>query len=259
MWTETAEKRKAIIDHISSSLVESYMHPDYKTTSPGTTDSSRTMSPNFDDGVCTYATNLLTLGCFYMEFRDAIKEGDSLRDLRCYRYMLPMFLSSGRTNYSIETLNLLLQHDFLSSPRFAEELLWGRFINTHVQPGKNIPNDLHCEHLNGLCKNSISHLGANKTESAICQVAQALGTIQPVLNGFGTDNSVNANSSLHPETSSEKDFKMILEVLQRQSVFERKSNRKHCSFSNPSDPLHVKPQNSIIEWTHDHAKCYFDK
>ena len=66
-WTETAEKRKAIINHISSSLVESYMHPDYKTTSPGTTtssDSSRTVSPNFDDGVYTYATNLLTLGCF---------------------------------------------------------------------------------------------------------------------------------------------------------------------------------------------------
>ena len=53
----------------------------------------------------------LTLGCFYLEFRDVIKEGDGLWVLRCYRYMLPMFVSSGRKNYAIETLNLLLQHD----------------------------------------------------------------------------------------------------------------------------------------------------
>jgi len=94
-----------------------------------------------------------------------------------------------------------LQHDFLLTPHLAKELIWGRFVNTHGQAGKNIPNDLHCEHLNRLCKNSITHLGANKTESAICQVAQALGTIQPILSNFDCDNAVKANSSLHPETS----------------------------------------------------------
>jgi len=169
-----------------------------------------------------------------------------------------MFLSSGRSNNSIETLNLLLQHDFLLSPRLAEELIWGRFINTHKQAGRNIPNDLHCEHLNRLCKNSILHLGANKTESAICQVARALGTIQPVLNNFDSDNVVSARSSAHPESSSKKDFKIILEILQKQSVFTQKPNRKHHSFSNPRDPLHFKPHNDIVEWIREHAKCYFD-
>ena len=193
-----------------------------------------------------------------MGFRDAIKEGGGLRVLRCYRYMLPMFLSSGRSNYSIETLNLLLQHDFLLSPRLAEELIWGRLINTHGQAGRNIPKDLHCEHLNRLCKNSISHLDTNKTESAICHVARALGTIQPVLNNFDSDNLVLAGSSAQPESSSKKDFKIILEILQKQSVFTQKPNRKHHSFSNPRDPLHFKPHNDIVEWIHEHAKCYFD-
>jgi len=107
-WTETAEKRKAVIDHISNSLIDSFMHLDYKTTSANGVVSAgpSETSPNSCDGVYSYATNLLTLGCFYMEFRDAIKEGDGLRVLRCYRYMLPMFYSSRRTNYSIETLNL---------------------------------------------------------------------------------------------------------------------------------------------------------
>ena len=75
---------------------------------------------------------------------------------------MPMLLSNGRSNYSIENLNLLLQHDFLLSPRLAEELIWGRFINTHGQAGRNISNDFHCEHLNRLCKNSITHLRAKK-------------------------------------------------------------------------------------------------
>ena len=158
-WTQTAEERKAIIERVTNAIVDSFVFLDYK-TSPNATS-------NTNDGVYSYATNLLTLGCFYMEFRDAIKEGDGLRVLRCYRYMLPMFVSSGRRNYAIETLNLLLQHDFLLSPRLAEELIWGRFINTHGQAGKNISNDLHCEHLNRLCKAGIADLGPNKTETAM--------------------------------------------------------------------------------------------
>ena len=98
-WTQITEERKAIIEHITNAIVDSFVFLDYKTL---------TTSSNTNDGVYSYATNLLTLGCFYLEFRDAIKEGDGLRVLRCYRYMLPVFISSGRKNYTIETLNLLL-------------------------------------------------------------------------------------------------------------------------------------------------------
>lgn len=249
-WTQTREERKAIIEHITSAIVDSFVFLDYNTTS---NDASST-----NDGVYSYATNLLTLGCFYLEFRDAIKEGDGLRVLRCYRYMLPMFISSGRKNYAIETLNFLLQHDFLLSPRLAEELIWGRFINTHGQASKNIPNDLHCEHLNRLCKGSLAHLGANKTESSICRIAQALGTIQPVLETFDNNNNIDSPSGLHQESNSEKDFKIILETLQRQSVFVQNPGRKHGSFGNPRDPLHAKPHEDIIKWINEHTKCYFE-
>ena len=68
-WTETAENRKALIDHISSSLIKSFMHLDYKTTSPGATNTefSRTMlhdSSKFDDGIYTYATNFVNTWLF---------------------------------------------------------------------------------------------------------------------------------------------------------------------------------------------------
>lgn len=101
-WTQTDDERKAIIDKITTAIVESFVFLDYNAS----------YSETSNDGVYSYATQLLTLGCFYLEFRDAIKEGDGLRVLRCYKYMLPMFVSSGRKNYAIETLNFLLQHDF---------------------------------------------------------------------------------------------------------------------------------------------------
>ena len=72
-----------------------------------------------------------------------------------------------------------MQHDYYLSEREAAELLWSRFINVQGKPGCNIPNDLHLEHLNRLCKTAIKGLGANKTESCITRVGKALGTIAP--------------------------------------------------------------------------------
>ena len=46
------------------------------------------------DGIQQYASQILSLGCFYLEFCDAIKEGDGDRILRCWRYLLPIFKGS---------------------------------------------------------------------------------------------------------------------------------------------------------------------
>ena len=78
-WTQTTEERKAIIEQITSAIVDSFVFLDY--------DDSSTNASSTNDGVYSYATNLLTLGCFYLEFRDAIKEGDDVRVLRCYIYV----------------------------------------------------------------------------------------------------------------------------------------------------------------------------
>jgi len=229
-WTQPAEERKTTLKQIINAIVSSFISIDFNNQS----------TPSHSDKVYLYSSQLMTLGCIYLEFRDAIKEGDGLRVLRCYRYLLPMFVSSNRKNYAIENLNLLLQYDYLLSPRQVEELVWGRFINTHGQTGKNIPNDLHCEHLNRLCKNSITNLQANKTTESMCRVARALGTVQPVLDNFDKDNSVAKPSIAHQEVRSLQDFKAVLECLNKVAVFEKKNGRSHNSFSNPRDPLHVK-------------------
>ena len=43
--------------------------------------------------VCEYSVQLLRMCCLYMEFADAIREGDGGRVLRCWKYMLPIFLA----------------------------------------------------------------------------------------------------------------------------------------------------------------------
>ena len=72
------------------------------------------------DGVLAYASKTLTLGLVYLEFADAIKESDSDRLQRCWRYLLVLFRSTGRRNYAFESLNLLYQCLYSVSPRVAQ-------------------------------------------------------------------------------------------------------------------------------------------
>ena len=51
-WTQTAEERKTIIDHATDAIVNSFVFLDYKTSS--------NITSNTNDGVYSYATNLLT-------------------------------------------------------------------------------------------------------------------------------------------------------------------------------------------------------
>ena len=46
------------------------------------------------DSVHSYACEILSLGLLYAEFQDAIREGDGLRVLRCWRYFLRTFRTS---------------------------------------------------------------------------------------------------------------------------------------------------------------------
>ena len=238
-WMLPATDHECILSTITERLVDQYVDVGYN-------DSLASLSET--DMIRLYASQVLSLGSLYLEFKDAIKEGDGLRVLRCYRYLLPIFKSSGRKNYSIESLNLLVQHDYTLSERQAHELIWSRFINTHGHPGRNIPNDLHCEHLNRLCKTAVKGLGANKTQQCITRVARAIGTIAPVLDNFDSDNGVIGHSSAHKVSNSDKDVKSVVTELLKNEVFQRIPGRYHPSFTKPRVPLHAKSEKEIVDW-----------
>ena len=93
IWMESNEYRKEVLHGVCLSIADSLPlgFSDFK-------------EQKKEDKVNVYANQLLTLGCFYMEYSDAIREGDGRRGLRCWRFLLPMFVSSGRKNYALESL-----------------------------------------------------------------------------------------------------------------------------------------------------------
>jgi len=76
------------------------------------------------------------------------------------------FFKMSHTSFSRSTAELIkmFYRIKLGSRTDAFRTLWGRFINTHGFAGRNIPNDLHMEHLNGYLKELLRSLRGNLNE-----------------------------------------------------------------------------------------------
>ena len=171
-----------------------------------------------------YTKEILSLGLL---FNDSICEGDGCHILRCWRYFLPLFKASDRTNYAIEAFTLLAQEKYLMSPRMSMQLKWSRTINVHGRAGKNIPADLHMEHLNRVCKGAISGLGANVTDNSIQRVEKCIGRIQSTLRQYDAVNDIQEESGSHTRHSTDVDMST---VLKKSLVFDHKPSRIHRSY-----------------------------
>lgn len=205
------------------------------------------------DGVQAYAREVLSLGLMLMEFNDAIREGDGTRILRCWRYFLLLFKASNRTNYSIEAFTLLAQHKYLFSPRMAMQLQWSRTINVHGRPGKNIPADLHMEHLNRLCKDCIGGLGANITDKSIERAGRCLKRLERTLQQYDSENGVKEISGMHTKHSMATDLNRMLSELTKCAVFSCRPGRAHRNFPKFL-PNMIKQlnQQKLLNWMQDH-------
>ena len=154
-WTCTKDERKAVLTKISKAIIKKFIRFSFSAT------------PNNDhtDEVHRYACYLLSIGCFYLAYKDAIKEGDGERVLECWRYFMPVFHNAGRRNYANEAFIFLFQYFHDLPPQQPQQLLYSRFINTAGVRGWNIPLDLDQEHLNRLCKDCVKGLGSNKAST----------------------------------------------------------------------------------------------
>ena len=186
--------------------------------------------PQSMDHIHEYGKEVLTMGLFLLEFKDLIRLGAGERDLRCWKFMFLFFRATGHTNYALESFNLLCHYYYLLPPRYAEQLIWSRFVNTHGSCGRNVSGDLHMEHLNRVCKDAVAHLGANKTPGAIVRIGKVVGVISNTLSNFDKVTGVTYLSGEHTRRSDSGDLKMIIEELLKSKVFDCIPNRKHHSF-----------------------------
>ena len=118
------------------------------------------------------------------------------------------FHAERRTKYSLEALVLQFQLASLP-PDLVHQLTWGRFVNTHGGPGRNIPCDLHNEHINRLFKEMVGNMGANFTPESSTRAARSVTTLEKMSKKFDHE------TGIHPELSahSQSPTKMTLTVL----------------------------------------------
>ena len=201
------------------------------------------------DRVKEYASDVMSFGLLLMEFNDAIREGDGDRICRCWKFFMPIFKASKRKNYAIESFILLAQLNFLLTPRMAAQLKWSRTINIHGKPGKNIPCDLHMEHLNRLCKSSIAGLGSNVSDKAVLRIGKCLGEISKITESFDSENGVPPDSGEHARKSEQQDFDKIVGHLKEMEVFANISRRKHAAFPKfRANPTCALGQKKLKKW-----------
>ena len=198
---------------------------------------SPTQSTSTDD-VQRYAKELMSPGSIYCELCDGIRERTGPRIFHCFKYMLPLFNASDRVNYSSEIFCILAQHRFLFSERLSHQLQWSRFVNTQGKPGKNIPCDLHVEHMNRIVKNAVRGLGANKSEKTIIRTGKCVDTIAKLLTKFDEDQGVKSTSNYHSTASEAQDLELLLNELGTHiNPFMQIPNRHHNNIKVPKTTL----------------------
>ena len=215
------------VKSVAEAIVESHIH----------------LEPNeasHADTVNTYACELMTLGMIWLNYYDAIREGDGHRIIRIWKFLLLIFRKTGHRNYAKEAGLLLSTITFTASERVAAQILTGRFINTKGRIGCNLPCDLHLEHLNRCLKRIIRHLGSNVKPSTVARAAKAVGTVESICKTFTESLGVSAQSTSHSIPPSGKDFKKVLQELIEHDIFSSITSRKHN---------HIKLKNCLLETT----------
>ena len=76
-----------------------------------------------NDGVYNYAIDLLSIGLFWHGFHDTVKEGDSNRIVRYWKFLKIIFKQQGHYNYAKDAFNFIAQ-TLLLSPRQVMVLKW---------------------------------------------------------------------------------------------------------------------------------------
>ena len=238
----TASSRDLSLDDLSKAIVEKFV----KITLPSP---SSPKTSNTNDKVFLYATEVMTLGLMWENFHDATREGDGERLVRIWKFLLLIFKAARRKNYSIEALNLQLQINYILSPRQAAQLKWSRCINTTNIIGRNIPMDLHLEHLNKLLKCIMRNMGSNMTDNSVKLAAECIQVVHSICSKFEECTSNCApNSNTHSAPSIQQDFELVVQCLKDQQVCSPTRARKHSSFKFSNNLLQQLKYKNLITW-----------
>ena len=174
----------------------------------------------------------MSLGLFWYNYLDAIREGDGSRVMNIWKFLLIIFKKSARRNYAKEAAIMLIQYHCLFSERKAAQVRSSRFINTVGRTGCNIACDLFMEHLNRCLKGVIRHMGSNIQPPSLIRAGKCIGVVDSICRIFEQETSGKSYSDKHSKPSSSKDFKLILdELIESKACIKSPNKRTHSSIS----------------------------
>ena len=232
---------------LAKQIVSRFVTISIPSTNTDSDDSTAAAQNSSNDSVFAYAVDVLSMCLIWHAFRDAVMEGDGDRIIRYWKLLAVIFRQEKHYNYSNEAVNLVMQ-TLLLSPRQVSELKWSRTVNTNGRIGKNIPVDLHMEHLNRRLKIMMRNLGSNISPKTTEHAAKALAIIDSVQSQFLRDTSISHEKDYHSIPSSSKDMLMMVQQLTTDKVFKAQENRQHTVYKDHVPLLDSINWNNIQKW-----------
>ena len=130
------------------------------------------------------------------------------------------YVSARHDNYAKEAVYVLRSINTLMTPILAEQIKWSRTVNINGGQSRNIPVDLHNEHLNRALQDTLSGLGSNVSPDMFLQAGKSIKGISDVVNGFDQASRLHGMSSSHSRAKIVRDEDTILqELLHTSKVF----------------------------------------
>ena len=186
---------------------------------------------DIDDSVYNYARTLCHYRSLVKEFIDEWHEGDGGHVTRCWRLLLPHFLVANNRKYALESLHLQMQIKAILSPHLAQHIIWDRFINTRGGIGKNVPCDLHNEHIKRLVKHIISCMRENMTEEALKRAARSVSTLETLCCQFDKCSGVPSRTHSDLTLNDTQDVDKVMTTVMNRQLLSYVPGRKHPSYS----------------------------
>ena len=220
--------------------------------------SSKATNSFSDDSIFCYQLSFMDYAMIVYNFYDAVSEGDGMRIIRCWKFMLPHLKNDGQRSrkYALEGLYLITQIEAMLSPAEAHSIIWNRFHKRKTSCGGNIPLDLMLEHYNNVMKSVIRLLGPNNTNHrAVNRYARALTINKQLLDNFDHSCKVIGRSGKHTIASADKDLHKIIKELVKNNALQYTKNRQYkslnCTQTSLIEDLDV---HQMYTWIESHKK-----
>ena len=206
-------------------------------------------SDDNQDGVFKYACEVLTYGLLHAEFNDAIREGDGIRIITCWKFFLLLFRAANRTKYALESAKLLISLQILPE-RIQKQMIWSRVVNPNGKVAGNVACDLHMEHLNRTAKDALgqhSHLNPK----SVSRIGKCISLFRNAQKQFDSVTDVKQSSGKHVRASTATDLEKIVKQLVKSEIFQKKGNRSHNTFKSLS---HTIDPGKFSDWLYTQVK-----